>query len=120
MNSYQKWCVDFEMNQRQHMRQLISSNHPMYPDIDEIMTLTIPYTAIRGRAGNSTIYTGYINLETGYIRLDSDSPEFWMEIHLGELNGLKYMPGGEGAKKAEVEFNQHAQTNSKKRKCASE
>ena len=92
----------------------------MYPQTDEISTLTIPYTAIRGRAGNSTMFTGYINLETGHIRIDSDNPEFWLEIQLGELAALKYMPGGEGAKEAEEEFNHVVNTRSKKRKCSSE
>ena len=120
MNSYQKWCLDFEMNQRTHMQQLIKSNRSMYPQTDEISALTIPYTAIRGRAGNSTMFTGYINLETGHIRIDSDNPEFWLDIQLGDLDGLKYMPGGEGAKEAEEDFNHVMNTRSKKRKYASE
>lgn len=120
MNSHHNWCVDLEMNQRAHMQQLIRSNRSMYPQADEISTLTIPYTAIQGRAGNSTMFTGYINLETGHMRIDSDNPDFWLEIQLGELAGLKYMPGGEGAKEAEDEFNHLMNTRNKKRKCASE
>ena len=119
MNSYQQWCFDFEMNQKQQMRQLIQSNQSIYSNTDEISTFTIPCTAIRGRAGNSSIYTGYINLDTGYIRLDSDNPEFWMEIHVGEINGVTIVPGCMGAKNPEHAFNPHVKTDSKKRKCAS-
>ena len=64
-------------------------------NVDGEVEYNIPCSAIRGRTGlHGKTFAGKVNLETGKIRIDCvESPEFWLEIELGEVACFKEAPG---------------------------
>jgi hypothetical protein len=95
------------------LKQMAKDGVSAYSEVDGEAVHDIPCTAIRGRAGNlGKTFSGYIDLETGNIRLDcAECPEFWLEINLQKVPCMSLQPpesgtsdGGEGYTQAKKEF----------------
>lgn len=69
--------------------------------IDGESTHNIPAQAIRGRGG---VFSGYIDLENGFIRIDSSDLSFWLEINLRDIPCFSAAPGGEEFQAARSDF----------------
>ena len=85
-----------------------SPDESPYGIVDEEGVFAIPTQAIKGRSGPSgrgKTFAGYIDANTGLIRVDCDEePSFWLEIDLSAINAIRYAPGGHGYESAKADF----------------
>jgi hypothetical protein len=83
-------------------------NNPYDPyGCDEIEEHLIPRDAIAGRVPGAVraALVGKIDLERGVIRIDAEnSPDFWIEIKIGQVPAVAYAPGNPGAQAAAADF----------------
>lgn len=63
--------------------QMARSGQSAYACVDGEEVIDLPATCIRGRSGGcGHTFSGFLNLQTGSLRLDSNNLAFWLEADL--------------------------------------